>query len=359
MGGDGFLGWPTALYFSNQGHFVTIVDSFARRNDDIALGIESLTPIRTMNERLNVWKNKTEHKILFKRLDLSKNYRGLLGILIKLRPDVIIHCAEQRSAPYSMKSFYHRRATIDNNVNATHNLLSAIVESGRDTHLIHVGAVGLINGAGSVFDLSKIFDCQMINFYNYNDQVRISQVRLGIIWGSSTIETEMDEKLVNRFDYDGEYGTVINRFIAQGVCGHPLTVYGDGTQKRTFIHIQDSIEFIKHMIDYPPKCGEPVDFMDGTVEELSIIQIAELVSSITGAQIKFYQNPRNESIKEEVEEKLLLGGLKHSEGRRITEKDIEEICKLVYRYKTRCDFSKMLTTTVWNKDKKIDLEGTS
>jgi UDP-sulfoquinovose synthase len=274
LGGDGFCGWPSALHLSALGHEVAIVDNLSRRNIDIELECESLTPIRPMGQRLRAWKEVTAKEIPFYRFNVARNYQRMLDLLVEWRPHAIVHFAEQRAAPYSMKSSAHKRYTVDNNLNATNNVLAAIVESGLDIHVAHLGTMGVYgygtagmkipegyltvkveaeNGEmleneilypanpGSIYHMTKTQDQLLFAYYNKNDGVRVTDLHQGIVWGTQTAETRLDERLINRFDYDGDYGTVLNRFLMQAAVGYPLTVHGTGGQTRAFILIQDTV----------------------------------------------------------------------------------------------------------------------
>ena len=256
FGGDGFCGWPASLYLSDQGHEVTIVDNLSRRAIDTELGAESLTPIVGIDERLAAWNEVTGKTISFRNIDVAQDYDALLDFLSTERPDAVAHFAEQRAAPYSMKSSRTKRYTVDNNINATHNLLAAIVESGQDIHVAHLGTMGVYGygtagmeipegyldikvdtedgttveqeilyptNPGSVYHMTKVLDQNIFAFYAKNDELRITDLHQGIIWGTHTAQTQRDERLINRFDYDGDYGTVLNRFLMQAAVGYPLT----------------------------------------------------------------------------------------------------------------------------------------
>ncbi|MDO5530162.1 MAG: NAD-dependent epimerase/dehydratase family protein, partial [Paracoccus sp. (in: a-proteobacteria)] len=241
LGGDGFCGWPTALHLSASGHEVVIVDNLSRREIDLELEVESLTPIRPMGERLAAWREVSGREIRFERIDIARDYDRLLDLLRREEPAAMVHFAEQRAAPYSMKSSAHKRYTVDNNLNATNNVLAAIVESGLDIHLVHLGTMGVYgygtagmkipegylrvsvdtaNGPveqdilypanpGSIYHMTKTQDQLFFFYYNKNDQVRITDLHQGIVWGTQTEQTRRDPRLVNRFDYDGDYGTVL------------------------------------------------------------------------------------------------------------------------------------------------------
>src|SRR4051812_6371192 len=328
LGGDGFCGWPTVLHLSARGHEVAIVDNLSRRNIDVELEVESLTPIRPVGERLRAWTEVSGAAIPFHRFDVAKDYHRLLTLFREFRPEAVVHFAEQRAAPYSMKSPLHKRYTVDNNVNATHNVLVAIVESGLDIHLVHLGTMGVYGygtagikisegylqvkidaddgrtveqeilypaNPGSVYHLTKTLDQLLFAYYNKNDRVKITDLHQGIVWGTQTEETRQDERLINRFDYDGDYGTVLNRFLMQAAIGYPLTVHGTGGQTRAFIHIQDSVRCIQLAVENPPAHGERVRIFNQMTETHRLIDLAELVSRLTGAEIDFVENPRNEA----------------------------------------------------------------
>ena len=388
LGGDGVVGWPTSLKLSKAGFDVTIVDNQARRIADLELGCESLTPIRHIEERLKVWKKRIGVQIAYEQFDVSDNYHRLLTLIEKTKPIAIIHLAEQRAAPYSMKSSYHKRYTVNNNLNATNNVLCAIVESGVDAHLVHLGTTGYygysdvgmtipegylpvkvnVDGQekeieimyppnpGSIYHMTKCQDAISFLYFNKNDGVRITDLHQGIVWGTETKETKIDRKLINRFDYDGDYGTVLNRFLMQSQVDHPLTVYGTGGQTRAFIHIQNSVECIELAVLNPPE-RDRVRIFNQTTECLNVRQLAEKVSKMTGAQIRYYSNPRNEDQKNDL--KFSNEGLLNLGLNPITLDDglMEEVMGIAYRYSNRCILDKIICTSVWNKHKKIDYSG--
>ena len=382
LGGDGFCGWPTTLRLSKEGYDVTIVDNLSRRKIDIELGCRSLTPIETPENRLAAWQNATGKTINFVNLNVAEDYNDLRDVLIDLKPKAIVHFAEQRAAPYSMKSPKHKRYTVDNNVNGTHNLLCALVDAGVDAHLVHLGTMGVygygtagmaipegylnvkveIEGKdhdieipypphpGSIYHMTKTLDALLFYYYNKNDGVRITDLHQGVVWGTNTEETMLDPALINRFDYEGDYGTVLNRFLVQSAVGHPLTVYGTGGQTRAFIHMRDSVRCVSLAIANPPQPGDRVKIFNQMTETHRVHQLAEIVSELTGAEIRYYVNPRNESFENELvvrnDQFLALGlnPIKLSDGL------LEEVVEIAGRYKDRCNLEKILSDSRWRSD---------
>lgn len=327
LGGDGFCGWPTALRFSSQGNAVTIIDNGSRRAVDADLDTASLTPLPSLAERVSAWADISGQQIRINCLDLARDYDALLALLQSLQPDLIFHFAEQRSAPYSMMSSGGARHSVDNNIRASHNLLAALVESGQRPHVLHLGTIGVYGYAtaglqlpegyvpvtargtdgrqmekeilypgepDTVYHMTKQLDQHLFAFYARFYGLTITDLHQGVVWGTQTAETRQDARLVNRFDHDRVYGTVVNRFLVQAFEGRPLTVYGSGRQRRAFIHIEDMLTCLTLAADTPPAQGERVRILNQFAETCSINNLAGHISRISGARVAHVENPRTE-----------------------------------------------------------------
>lgn len=380
LGGDGFCGWPTALHLSARGWDVTVVDNLSRRNIDNELEVASLTPIRPIGERIAAWKAISGRQIDFHNLTLGKEFDRFVALLKDEKPDAIVHFAEQRAAPYSMKSARHKLYTVDNNLNATNHVLAAMVESGLDLHLAHLGTMGVYGYAtagltipegyltvtvetdrgpveqeilfppnpGSIYHMTKTQDALLFQFYAKNDGVRITDLHQGIVWGTQTEETRRDERLINRFDYDGDYGTVLNRFLMQAAVGHPLTVHGSGGQTRAFIHIQDTVRCIELALENAPKPGDRVKILNQMTESHRVRDLAGMIAEMTGAEIANVPNPRHEADENDLvvaNDKFRDLGLKPIT---LAQGLLDEVTDVARRYADRADLSKVPCVSHWN-----------
>jgi UDP-sulfoquinovose synthase len=382
LGGDGFCGWPTSLYLSDRGHDVTILDNLSRRKIDVDLEVESLTPIRPVGQRLSAWKEVSGRDIDFVSLDIATEYDRLVAVLLEKQPEAIVHFAEQRAAPYSMRTSATKRYTVDNNIRATHNLLVALVETGVDAALAHLGTMGVYGygwsgsapipegyltvkvptpdgelereilhpaNPGSVYHMTKTLDQLLFSFYAKNDGLRITDLHQGIVWGTQTDQTVRDARLINRFDYDGDYGTVLNRFLMQAAVGHPLTVHGTGGQTRAFINIRDTVRCIELAISNPPNTGDRPQVLNQVTETHQILGLAKLVSDIMGVEIAYLPNPRREAEENELivtNDQFLGLGL---EPTTLSEGLLEEGTDIARKYRHRADPSKIISRSVWRK----------
>ena len=385
IGGDGFCGWPTALHLSKLGHKITIVDNLSRRWIDKKMGADSLTPIATVEDRLAAWTKKTGLTIDFASIDVAREFDRFTSLLASTKPDTVVHFGEHRAAPYSMKGDDEKRYTVDNNISATHNLLAAVTKLGLDSHIVHLGTMGVYGydddgieipegyldvyipdddkrifqrnilyptNPGSVYHMTKSMDQLLFQFYAKNDQMRITDLHQGIVWGTQTAETKLDEKLINRFDYDGDYGTVLNRFLMQAVVGHPLTVHGTGGQTRAFIHIQDTVKCIALAVENPPARDGKVAIMNQMTETHTVRDLAELVAETSHVQVAFVDNPRNEAAENDlrVSNKSFIDlGLKPIT---LAEGLMEETQDIAVKYAKRCIRDMIPCVSTWTDNQR-------
>jgi len=321
LGGDGYLGWPSAVHLCAAGHEVAIADNFARRRYDEEMGVSSLVPILPLENRVQIWQKKSGENI--------KTYVGDLcdaafthHMVEDFRPDTIVHFAEQRSAPYSMIDREHAVYTQTNNVVGNLNLLYAIADADPDIHLVKLGTMGEYGTPnidieegwieithkgrrdtmlypkrpGSFYHLSKVHDSHNIEFACRIWGLRATDLNQGVVYGVETDHTVLDPRLATRFDYDGVFGTVLNRMVLQAVLGRPLTVYGSGGQTRGLLNIVDTVECIRISAENPAERGEFRVFNQFT-ESFSIQQIAETIARAYPGRcsIEQLENPRVES----------------------------------------------------------------
>lgn len=375
-GGDGFCGWPTALYLSKQGHDVSIIDSMIRRKWDQELGANSLTPISSLEERVERWFDLTGKSIKIYKGDLT-HFDFLREVVRQELPDAFVHFAEQRSAPYSMIDREHAVFTQTNNVVGTLNVIYVVKELVPDCHIIKLGTMGEYGQPnidieegyikithkgredvlpypkqpGSMYHLSKVHDSHNLMFAAKNWGLRVTDLNQGIVYGLDTDETKLDPILTNRLDYDAVFGTALNRFLIQAAIGHDLTVYGTGGQTRAFLNIKDTVRCIEIAANHPADKGEFRVFNQFT-EEFSVLDLANKVKAVAmeeglDAKIDHLENPRNE--KEEhyfhaVNTKLVDLGL---EPHLLTNDVLRDILLTVIEHKNRVIIEKVLPDVKW------------
>jgi len=378
LGGDGYCGWATALYLSTRGHSVSIVDNFARRQWDHELGVQTLTPIRPLSDRLKTWQQLTGHTIDLHVGDCT-DYDFLASYVKSTEPEAVIHFAEQRAAPYSMIDRKHAVFTQVNNVVGTLNLLFALREFQPDCHLVKLGTMGEYgtpnidieegyiniehNGRkdvlpfpkqpGSFYHLSKVHDSHNMMFACKIWKLRATDLNQGVVYGTITDETAMDEALINRFDYDEVFGTVLNRFCVQAAVGHPLTVYGKGGQTRGFLDIRDTVRCVELACSNPAAPGECRVFNQFT-EQFSVLEIAKLVQTAgkkLGLKVAIDQlpDPRVESEEHYYNakhSKLIDLGLK---PHLLSDSLLDSLMNIAIRYRDQIDSAMFLPQVNWRK----------
>jgi UDP-sulfoquinovose synthase len=376
LGGDGYCGWATALYLSKKGHEVSIVDNFARRTWDHELGVQTLTPIQPLADRLRAWYELTGHRIELCVGDVT-DYDFLASTIENLRPEAVVHFAEQRAAPYSMIDRKHAVFTQVNNVVGTLNLLFAIREIQPDCHLVKLGTMGEYgtpnidieegyieiehNGRsdvlpfpkqpGSFYHLSKVHDSHNIMFACKIWGIRATDLNQGVVYGTVTDEVTLDEALINRFDYDEIFGTVLNRFCVQAAIGHPLTVYGKGGQTRGFLDIRDTVKCIELACLSPAARGECRVFNQFT-EQFSVMELAGMVQ-LAGrelgleVEIEHIPAPRVEAEQHYYNakhSKLIDLGLK---PHYLSDSLLDSLMNIAIKYRDRIDTGTFLPQVKW------------
>ena len=376
LGGDGYCGWATALYLSQKGHSVAIVDNFVRRLWDHELGVHTLTPIRPLADRLRIWQELTGHSIELFVGDIS-DYDFLFSALASFEPDAVVHFAEQRSAPYSMIDRKHAVFTQVNNVVGTLNLLFAIRELKSDCHLVKLGTMGEYgtpnidieegyikiehNGRsdvlpfpkqpGSFYHLSKVHDSHNIMFACKIWGLRATDLNQGVVYGTVTDEAALDEGLINRLDYDEVFGTVLNRFCVEAAAGHPLTVYGRGGQTRGFLDIRDTVRCVEIACLNPAAPGEFRVFNQFT-EQFSVLELAQMVKAAAktlgiSATVEHIPGPRVESEQHYYNarhSKLIDLGLR---PHYLSDSLLDSLMNIALRYQDRVDASLFMPQVQW------------
>jgi UDP-sulfoquinovose synthase len=375
LGGDGYLGWPTALHLSACGHQIAIVDNFARRQYDHELGVQSLVPIEPLAVRIRAWQQVSGQRLDTYIGDLTDAEFTYTAVR-QFRPDAIVHFAEQRAAPYSMIDRRHAVYTQTNNVVGTLNLLYAIAEIDPAIHLIKLGTMGEYgtpnidieegwltvnhNGRsdrvlypkrpGSFYHLSKVHDSHNIEFTCRVWGLRATDLNQGIVYGQQTDQTARDDGLATRFDYDAVFGTVLNRFVIQAALGQPLTVYGDGGQTRGLIDIRDTAECVRLAAENPPQPGE-FRVLNQMTESMSVSDIAKLVADLhpNTVAVEHLDNPRVEAeahyYKVTHSSLTQLGLTPHL----LSDTLLTSLYRIADRYKHRADLAALRPSVDWRR----------
>ncbi|MFM7478933.1 MAG: NAD-dependent epimerase/dehydratase family protein [Microcystis aeruginosa] len=378
IGGDGYCGWATALHLSNRGYEVAILDSLVRRYWDLQLGCDTLTPIAPISHRIQRWQDLTGKSIDLFVGDIN-DYDFLIQSLRQFQPDAIVHFGEQRSAPFSMIDREHAVLTQVNNVVGNLNILYAMKEEFPDAHLVKLGTMGEYgtpnidieegyitiehNGRkdtlpypkqpGSMYHLSKVHDSHNIHFACRMWGLKATDLNQGVVYGVLTEETGMDEMLINRLDYDGVFGTALNRFCIQAAIGHPLTVYGKGGQTRGFLDIRDTVRCLELAIANPAQSGEFRVFNQFT-ELFSVGDLALMVKKAGSAlglnvEINNLDNPRielEEHYFNAKNTKLLDLGL---QPHYLSDSLLDSLLNFATKYKNRVDMNHILPKVTWKR----------
>jgi len=378
LGGDGYCGWATALYLSNKGHSVAIVDNFIRRQWDHELGVQTLTPIRPLSDRLKVWQELTGKQIELFVGDVT-DYDFLSSTIKTFEPEGVVHYAEQRAAPYSMIDRKHAVFTQVNNVVGTLNLLYALREFQPDCHLVKLGTMGEYgtpnidieegyitvehNGrkdilpypkqAGSFYHLSKVHDSHNIMFCCRIWGLRATDLNQGVVYGTMTDEVALDEALINRFDYDEVFGTVLNRYCVEAAVGIPLTVYGKGGQTRGFLDLRDTVRCVELALLNPAARGEFRVFNQFT-EQFSVMDLARMVQSAgkeldLEVRVEHIPDPRVEAEEHYYNAKhsklIELGLTPHL----LSDSLLDSLMNIALRYRDRIDTTKVMPQVNWRE----------
>ena len=377
LGGDGYLGWPTALHFSQRGHDVGVVDNLVRRHYDEEMGSNSLVPIRQLHRRVSTWKEVSGHTVEAFIGDLD-DYPFLYETVRSFEPEAIIHFAEQRSAPYSMIDRKHAVYTQVNNVVGTLNLLYAIAELNPEIHIVKLGTMGEYGTPnidieegyieithkgrtdvlpypkqpGSFYHLSKVHDSHNIQFACKIWGLRSTDLNQGVVYGQTTPETAMHPDLETRFDYDAVFGTVLNRFVVQAAVGYPLTVYGKGGQTRGMLDIRDTLACIELACANPAAAGEFRVFNQFT-ESFSVTGLAEWVKRVSPVPVTIESIPDPRVEKEEhyynaIATKLPDLGL---QPHLLNDEHVASLVELAIKHKSRVNPEAIRPTVFWRTTK--------
>lgn len=376
MGGDGYLGWPTAMAFAAKGHEVCVIDNYLRRTIAQQTQSEALMPTPNLNDRAAIFHSISDNEIQVKIGDVS-DYRTLERVFQGFQPEAVVHYAEQPSAPYSMIGFEEAHLTLNNNLNATMNLIWAVRQYAPECHIIKLGTMGEYGtpnidieegwieidhkgrketflyprAAGSLYHTTKVLDTDLLWFYVRTYGLRVTDLMQGPVYGLSTDESDQDDRLLPNFHYDDIFGTVVNRFLVQAVAGVPLTVYGKGGQVRGYLNLRDTLQCVELAMMHPAGKGQ-LRILNQFTETFSVNQLAERVQKVgkqmgLDVQIKSIDNPRKE--KEEhyynpAHSGLLELGLQPNY---MTDEIVANMLTKVLDYKNQIDTKRILPRVRW------------
>mgnify|MGYP003664382044 CR=1 FL=1 len=373
LGGDGYLGWPTAMDMAASGHDVWAVDNYLRRNIAQETQSEALLPTPNLHERADIFEAATGKKINIVIGDCT-DFRMMADLFEKVKPDAAIHYAEQPSAPYSMMGYDQARRTLDNNLQATFNTVWAVLEHAPDCHIIKLGTMGEYGtpnidieegwidiehkgrkdkflyprAAGSLYHTTKVLDTDLLWFYVRTYGVRATDLMQGPVYGLHTDQTAMDERLMPNFHYDDIFGTVLNRFLVQAVAGVPLTVYGKGGQTRGYLNLKDTLQCVELAMNNPVEQGD-LRILNQFTEQFSVNELAEKVARVGKAsgldvEVKNIDNPRKEHYYNPAHSGLTELGLK---PHYLTDDVVVDMLETVKRYSNRIDTRKVMPRVNW------------
>ena len=378
LGGDGYLGWPTSMHLAAKGHEVLAVDNYSRRSIAMQTSSEALISNPNLEQRAEIFESLSGHSIQVKIGDCT-NYRFLEHIVKEFVPEAVVHYAEQPSAPYSMIGFDEASFTLNNNLNVTHNLIWAVLQHAPDCHIVKLGTMGeygtpnidIEEGwldvehkgrkqkflyprqAGSLYHTTKVLDTDLLWFYVRIHGLRVTDLMQGPVYGISTPEADLDDRLMPNFHYDDIFGTLINRFIVQAIAGVPLTVYGKGGQIRGYLNLNDTLQCIELAINNPVDNGE-LRILNQLTETFSVNDVATIVKRVgddmgLNVQVKSIPNPRKEPEDHYYNPKntgLIELGLQPNF---LTDEVMRDILHRISKYKANIDSSKIMPRVIWNK----------
>ena len=376
LGGDGYLGWPTAMHLSARGFDVTVVDNYLRRSIALQTQSEALIQNPELTERARIFQELTGHSIDVRIFDCT-NYRKLLELFQQQQPGAVVHYAEQPSAPYSMRGYEDARLTLENNLVTTFNVIWATLESAHSCHIVKLGTMGEYGtpnldieegwleiehkgrkdkflyprAAGSLYHTTKVLDTDLLWFYVRTFGLRVTDLMQGPVYGLSTAESDLDERLLPNYHYDDIFGTVVNRFLVQAVAGVPLTVYGKGEQKRGYLNLKDTLQCVELAIRNPVPSGE-LRILNQFTEVFSVNELAQRVQDAGEAvglqvDIRPIENPRKE--REEHEYRVANTGLRELGlvPHPMSPDVLGAMLDVVGRYRDRIDSRRILPRVSW------------